>query len=113
MRDLWMSTIITMNVPAVMASADMLWSAVSGIRRTYLKNMLVHVIPMDMMQMSIVEVISVSGMVNGQVPTSGAMLVLVILMFLAATHINPPMMVRETINLSIHTQYHNTTKTYN
>ena len=52
--------------------------------------------------MSIVEVVNVSGMVNGQVPTPGSMLVFVILMFLAATHMNPPMMVRETINLSIH-----------
>ena len=82
----------------------MLWRAMRGIRRTDLENMLIHMIPMDMMQMSIVQVISVSGMVNGQVPTPGSMLVLVILVFLAATHMNPPMMVRETINLSIHKQ---------
>ena len=43
-----------------------------------------------------------SGMADGQVPTPGSMLVFVILVFLAATHMNPPMMVRETINLSIH-----------
>ncbi len=85
-----MSTIIAMNVPTVMASTDMLWRAVSGIRRTDLENMLIHMIPMDMMQMSIVEVISVSGMVNGQVPTPGSMLVFVILMLLAATHMDPP-----------------------
>jgi hypothetical protein len=89
-RDLLMSTIIAMNVPTVMASTDMLWRAVSGIRRTDLENMLIHMIPMDMMQMSIVEVISVSGMVNGQVPTPGSMLVFVILMLLAATHMDPP-----------------------
>ncbi|MEI8385359.1 MAG: hypothetical protein WCF51_05280 [Nitrosomonadaceae bacterium] len=99
-----MSTIIAMNVPTVMASTDMLWRAMRGIRRTDLENMLIHMIPMDMMQMSIVQVISVSGMVNGQVPTPGSMLVFVILMLLTATHMNPPMMVRETINLSIHKQ---------
>ncbi len=99
-----MPTIIAMNVPTVMASTDMLWRAVSGIRRTDLENMLIHMIPMDMMKMSIVQIISVSGMVNGQVPTPGSMLVFVILMLLAATHMNPPMMVRETINLSIYTQ---------
>ena len=93
-----------MNVPSVMASTDMLWRAMSGIRRTDLENMLIHMIPMDMMKMSIVQIISVSGMVNGQVPTPGSMLVFVILMLLAATHMNPPMMVRETINLSIHKQ---------
>ena len=99
-----MSTFIAMNVPSVMTSTDMLWRAMSWIRRIDLENMLIHMIPMDMMKMSIVEVISVSGMVNGQVPTPGSMLVFVILMFLAATHMNPPMMVRETINLSIHKQ---------
>ncbi len=99
-----MSTFIAMNVSTVMASTDMLWRAVSGIRRTDLENMLIHMIPMDMMKMSIVQIISVSGMVNGQVPTPGSMLVFVILMLLAATHMNPPMMVRETINLSIYTQ---------
>jgi len=104
MRDLLMSTFIAMNVPSVMPSADMLWRAVGGIRRTDLENMLIHMIPMDMMQMSIVEVISVSGMVNGQVSTPGSMLVFVILMLLAATHMNSPIMVRETINLSIHNQ---------
>ena len=103
-RDLLMSAFIAMNVPSVMASTDMLWRAMSGIRRTDLENMLIHMIPMDMMKMSIVEVVNVSGMVNGQVPTPGSMLVFVILMFLAATHMNPPMMVRETINLSIHKQ---------
>jgi hypothetical protein len=87
-----------------MASTDMLWRAMSGIRRTDLENMLIHMIPMDMMKMPIVEVINVSRMVNGQVPTPGSMLVFVILVFLAATHMNPPMMVRETINLSIHKQ---------
>jgi hypothetical protein len=104
MRDLLMSTFIAMNVSTVMASTDMLWRAMSGIRRTDLENMLIHMIPMDMMKMPIVEVVNVSGMVNGQVPTPRSMLVFVILVFLAATHMNPPMMVRETINLSIHKQ---------
>ncbi len=99
-----MSTFIAMNVSTVMASTDMLWRAMSGIRRTDLENMLIHIIPMDMMKMPIVEVVNGSGMVNGQVPTPGSMLVFVILVFLAATHMNPPMMVRETINLSIHKQ---------
>ena len=55
MRDLLMPTFIAMNVPSVMASTDMLWRAMSGIRRTDLENMLIHMIPMDMMKMSIVD----------------------------------------------------------
>ena len=113
MRDLLMSTFIAMNVPTVMASTDMLWRAVSGIRRTDLENMLIHMISMDMMKMSIMEVISMSGMVNGQVPTPRSMLVFVILVFLAATHMNPPRWSEKRLIYQFTSKNNNTTKIYN
>ena len=83
MRDPWMPAGRTVNMVCAMLGTFMFWGAAPRVGRGDRKYMLVHMIPVDMVQMAIMHIIDMIVMLHGCMPAARAMPVLVSLVHVA------------------------------
>ena len=76
----FMATARPMDMVSIMTRAVMAPSAFIGVYISYLDDMLIHVIPMGMVKMPIVEVVDVIAVLDRRVTTAWTMGMIVILM---------------------------------
>lgn len=84
MGDSRMSTGGPMDVSCVMPFCP--FRALVGIGLAYFDGVLIHMVPVHVVQMTIVQIIRVPLVLNGRVSTTGSMLVTVILVLLTFLH---------------------------
>lgn len=75
-----MAAVRSVHVINRMSRASVLWRAVVGVRRGDGKHVLIHMISMGMMQVTIVQVVYVPVMPDSDVPATGGMLVIMVVM---------------------------------
>lgn len=94
MRNRLMSASRTVDMASIMPGTDVIRGALGGVSGTDLQHMLVNVRTVDMVQMAIVQIVGMTGVVYGQMSAARAMLMIVIVMFLAGIHVHPPVMMK-------------------
>jgi hypothetical protein len=78
--NLLVTAIGAVNVGGFMSAAGMLGSAISGVGRADLEDVLVDVVTVRVVQMRVVQVVEMIAMLDCRVPASGAVLVRVVCM---------------------------------
>lgn len=76
----------SMNVTRVVGRAFMTVCAIGCVIGVYIQGMFVYVIAVDMMQVTVMQKIDVVAVLDGGVTTAGAVLMVVIFVFLAFRH---------------------------
>jgi hypothetical protein len=89
MWNCFVPTVRAMSVRAVVTAASMIGSTRALVFRALSQCMLIYVIGMDMVQMSVMQVISMLLMLHRFVTTSGSMFVLMSTMCFATGHLIP------------------------
>jgi hypothetical protein len=74
----------------VMSTAVMTGRTLIGIRRVDFNHMFVHVIEVQVMQVTIMQIVGVAGMNDSHMAAGDAVLMIVPLMLGAGTHWDPP-----------------------
>jgi hypothetical protein len=89
-RNALMSTAGTVHMSLVMSTALMTVCASNWICGVNIKHVFVNMIDVHVMQVTIMQIIGVAGMSDGQVATGESMLMAMPLMFRAGVHRDPP-----------------------
>jgi hypothetical protein len=84
--DGFVAAVGAVDVAGVVGTALMIRRAGIGVRRCHVQDVFVDMIAVRMMQMPIVQIIGVSVVLDRRVATSGAMRVIVVLVFVAGIH---------------------------
>ena len=86
-RNLRVATIRAVDVPRLMAAALVMGRAFIGVRRSHRQHALINMVAMVMMQVTVVQVINVSVVLDGQMTATRTMLMFVAFRFVAGTHV--------------------------
>ena len=94
MRNRLMPASRAVDMASLMPGTCVAGRALGGVCGADLQHMLIDMPAVDVMQMTIVQIIGMTGVVDGQMSATRAMLMLVIVMFLAGIHVHPPVMIK-------------------
>lgn len=100
MRNLLMPASRPMDMALIVPGTNVPRRTLGRIRGTDLQHMLIDMPAVDVMQMSIMQIIGMTVVVDGQMTTARAMLVAMIMMFLASIHVHPPVTMSPAVKTS-------------